>query len=65
MEPMTERQLNFLAFHLWQNGYKGDAMSIKKLKDNVDKGTAMDVIGMFKKGQVEMGLNQLRHLNAI
>lgn len=62
---ITDAQISFIAYHMIQNGIKGDVDSFKRLKENVPKYTAIDIIGDFKAGRIEAAIKQLEYLNAI
>jgi len=62
---ITEKQINMIAYQMMQNGIKGDAHSFTRLRDNLESGTASDVIESFMQGRPEDAVRQLEHLNAI
>ena len=67
---ITPNQIKAIEYHLWQD--RGDTPDDQwvsfdewlKIKKNMDKITASDVIGAFKGGNKHIAIAQLKHLVA-
>jgi len=54
----TERQINAIAYHLWQAGYNDNHHYIKEI---MTKYEASDILGSLMMHDYEMGIKQLEH----
>ncbi len=66
---MTDKQLKCLCWHLWQAEQnelieQGIGEGEIWLKENIDLGTASNLIGLFSEDKPELALAQLNHLGA-
>lgn len=66
---LTEKQLNCIFYALWQAEKNEEIDSAESkgeewFKENIDRGTASDVISLLKEGNLKVAVNQLNHLGA-
>lgn len=59
---MTPAQAKCIEYHLWKTTDKVSFQEWLSIRDQIDKSTASNIIKAFKEDNIDMAVNQIKHL---